>query len=112
VITRGYAQRFVELLRAALVLSLIFFAVPHARADDNYRAKCRQRIEKAEFRLDKAIRAHGLESHQAHERRAQLRSERQRCWKRERAWWDGRSQSWRSDQDWDRFDSDRDHDQH
>ena len=100
------------MLTAALVVALLFGAVPTASAKD-YRATCRQRIEKAEFKLDKAVRQHGLYSRQAQQRRSQLRAERERCWNRERSWWDGRSQSWNSDRDWDR-DSfrDRDHDNH
>ena len=107
---RRNARRFVEMLTAALVVALLFGAVPTASAKD-YRANCRQRIEKAEFKLDRSIRAHGLYSHQAEQRRRQLRAERERCWNRERSWWDGRSQSWQNDRDWDRDDF-RDHDRH
>lgn len=105
--TGGYARKFVDLLGAALVVALLFGTVPSASAKD-YRAECRQRIEKAELKLDKAIREHGLYSHQAQEQQRDLRSERKRCWSREGAWWDGRSQSWRTDADWDQDDL-RDH---
>lgn len=110
---RQNARRFVEVLTAALVVALLFGAVPRASADDNYRATCRNRIEKAEFKLEKAVHQHGLYSHQAEQRRRQLRTERERCWNRERSWWDGRSQSWQNDRDWDRDDfRDHDHDNH
>jgi hypothetical protein len=82
--------------------------VPSASARD-YKANCRQRVEKAEFKLDQSIRAHGANSHQAQQRRQQLRAERERCWNREHSWWDGRGQSWHNDRDWDRYDNDHDH---
>ena len=104
---RQNARRFVEMLGAAIVVTLLF-AVPGASARD-YRADCRARVEKAEFKLDQSIRRHGLYSRQAQKRRRQLRAERERCWNREHAWWDGRGQSWRNDRDWDR-DDDHDHD--
>lgn len=106
---RTNARKFVELLGAAVVVALLF-AVPSASARD-FRADCRQRIEKAEFKLDKAIRQHGINSRQAENRRRELRGERERCWNRDHSWWDGRSQSWHNDRDWDRDDNrDRDHD--
>lgn len=113
---RQHARRFMELLGAAIVVALLFGTVPSASAKD-FRANCRERIEKAEFKLEQSIRTHGYASHQADQRRRQLRDERERCWKRDHSWWDGRAQSWRDDQDWDRFDGfdrdhDRDHDRH
>lgn len=112
--TRGRnAGTSVKLLATAVVAALLLFVgVPSASARD-YRANCRQKIEKAEFNLDKAIRQHGVNSRQAQQRRSQLRSERQRSWNTSHSWWDGRSQSWRNDQDWDRNDNrDHDHDHH
>jgi hypothetical protein len=97
------------LATAVVAALLLFVGVPSASAKD-YRGNCRQKIEKAEFKLDQAIRQHGFSSRQAQKRRSQLRAERERCWNRDHSWWDSRSQSWRNDQDWDRDDShDRDH---
>lgn len=49
---------------------LLFVAVPRSQADD--RAKCQQRIERAEARLNDAMRKHGWQSRQANDRRRDL----------------------------------------
>lgn len=78
------------------------FAVP-AYADDD-RAECRHRIEKAEAKLDAAVRRHGGHSAQADSRRAELKAQRERCYNRVRSWWDGHERKWHEDRDWDRDD--------
>jgi hypothetical protein len=93
----------------AAVALLTFMAVPRSHADDE-RAKCQHRIEKAEARLDDAIRKHGEHSHEADERRHDLAAERQTCWNRYHQWWDGKEQRWHEDQNWD-YDHDHDHPQ-
>jgi hypothetical protein len=90
---------------AVLALSAIVTVGSFSRvyADDD-RAECRNRIEKAETRLQAAVRRHGERSPQADSRRAELRAQRERCYNRVRAWWDGHEHKWREDRDWDRDD--------
>jgi hypothetical protein len=59
----------------------LFVVAPGVRADD--RDRCQHAIEKAEARLDKAIRDKSEHSHEADNRRRDLNAERERCWKRE-----------------------------
>lgn len=101
------SARFGRSAIAAAVLSvlLLFAAVPPSHADD--REVCRQRIEKAEVRLDEAIRKHGENSHQANDRRRDLTAERERCWREQHGWWDAHAHQWHTDRDWD-----HDHDNH
>jgi len=82
-------------------------AVPQARADADDHGKCQRNIEKAEARLDSAVRKHGERSHEADERRRDLNAERDRCWSRYHGWWDGHDHRWHTDRDWD-GDHDRD----
>jgi type II secretory pathway component PulJ len=104
------AKRAGKALAVAVVTALLLFVtVPSASARDyDDRGRCRERIERAEFKLDKEIRRHGPYSRQAEKKRRELREERARCWNRGHSWWDGRSQSWHNDRDWDRDDHDRD----
>src|ERR1700730_10025176 len=86
---------------AATVCSLLLFlSAPQLRANDD-RDKCRHRIEKAEARLDVAIRRYGEHSHEAEDRRRDLNAERDRCWSRYHAWWNGHENQWHSERDWD-----------
>ena len=55
--------------------ALFVAAVPRARADDH--KKCEKRVEKAEARLDQAIRHHREQSSQAESRRHELNERRQ-----------------------------------
>ena len=52
----------------------LFIAVPPAYAEDH--AKCQHNIERAEYKLDQAVRKHGERSHQADQRRRDLNAER------------------------------------
>jgi len=101
------SKRFGKAAVAAALLSvlLLFAAVPPSHADD--RERCQQRIEKAEARLDEAIRKHGEYSHQANDRRRDLNAERERCWREQHGWWDAHAHQWHNDRDWD-----HDHDAH
>ncbi len=92
----------------ASALLLFTSAAPRAQADADDRGKCEHRIEKAEVRLDQAIRNHGERSRQANERRRDLNAERDRCWNQYHGWWDGRTHQWHDQRDWDRDDHDRD----
>ena len=74
-----------------------------AFADDD-RTECQHRIEKSEAKLHAAVRRHGEHSAQADSRRAELRAQRERCYNRFRAWWDGHERKWHEDRDWDRDD--------
>jgi hypothetical protein len=83
---------------------LFLVAAPRVHADD--RDKCRQKIEKAEARLDNAIAKHGEHSHEAAERWRELRSEREHCYTTHHEWWSAKDHSWHKDESWkhdDRF---------
>ncbi|SRR5579871_2691000 len=89
----------------ALAAGLLLAGIPSANAES--REKCRREIEKAELRLDNAIRLHGENSRQANHRRFQLNEHRERCWTQHHGWWSSRDHRWRDDRDWER--DDRDH---
>ncbi len=91
-----------------MALFLMFVGLP-LRADDD-RTKCQRDTEKAETKLDEAIRAHGSHSHEASEKMEDLRKQRERCYDRFHEWWDGRDQRWHDDRDFGRDLHDRDHD--
>ena len=91
----------------AIAAVLMLGAAPLMHADDDH-GKCQHRIEKAEARLDDAIRKHGERSGQAAERRRDLDAERDRCWNQYHGWWDGRAHQWHDQRDWDHDDHDRD----
>lgn len=77
---------------------LLFAGATSAQAHD--RDECYRRINKAEWKLDKAIEHHGYYSRQADRRRYELREARERCWRERHEWWDGHENRWR--RDWDR----------
>jgi hypothetical protein len=90
-------------LSAALSAAMICLAAaPAAHADD--RSKCQHKIEKAEAKLDDAVRKHGPRSRQAEDRRRDLNNERERCWGAYHSWYDGHEHRWHSEHDWDRDD--------
>jgi hypothetical protein len=92
--------------------ALFFSAVPQTRADDDH-GKCQRRIEKAESRLDDAIRHHGERSPEAEARRRDLNAEREHCWNQYHGYWSSTDHRWHTERDWDHDDHDRDHhDQH
>jgi hypothetical protein len=100
--------KYAKLAIAGIALNAVMmsgFAVP-AYADDD-RAECRHRIERAEAKFDAAVRRHGEHSPQADSRRAELRAQRERCYNRVRAWWNGHDRKWHEDRDWDRDRDDR-----
>lgn len=98
-----------KVMSAAVLASALFFsAVPQVHADDDH-GKCQRRIEKAESRLDEAIRHHGERSAEAESRRRDLNVERERCWNQYHGYWSGADHRWHSERDWDRDDHDRDH---
>lgn len=96
------------MVAGALGATLLLVAVPSASARDfDDRGRCEQRVERAEARLNQAVWQHGLYSRQAQRRRYELAQERQRCFRRNGTWWNGRTHQWRSDRDWDRDDRNR-----
>ena len=102
------------LAAAALSTFLLLGGLPAARADERHEQhECRERMEKAETKLEKEIRKHGRRSRQADKRRADLNAARERCWNQYHRWYSGRDHNWHNDRDWDRDDDhDHDHDHH
>jgi hypothetical protein len=99
------------LFLAAALSATILLVGPRARADEGH--ECQERIEKAEAKLDKAVRQHGWRSKQAEKRQADLNAARAWCWDHHHRWYNSRDRSWHNDRDWDRDDNrDRDHDDH
>lgn len=92
---------------AVLGSALFLTAVPQVRADDDH-SKCQHRIEKAEARLDDAVRHHGERSPEAESRRRDLNAERERCWNAYHGYYSGSDHRWHTERDWDHDDHDRD----
>ena len=104
-------------MSAAITTALggsMLMSVPRAYADADDHRECQEKVERAEAKLDKAVRKHGERSHQAQEQREHLRDARQDCWNRYHGWWEGHEKRWHTDRDWDdrhdHDDKDRDHD--
>lgn len=106
----SHAGKFVSsMLTAALLCGVLAFAsAPRAYADDDRKAQCQHRIEKAEARLADAVRDHGERSQEAAKRRHELNDEREHCYQENHAWYNGQDKQWHNDRDWDHDD----HDQH
>jgi hypothetical protein len=100
-----------KVMSAAVLAGALFLsAVPQIHADDDH-GKCQRRVEKAESRLDEAVRHHGERSPEAESRRRDLNVERERCWKEYHGYWSGADHRWHSERDWDHDDRDH-HDEH
>lgn len=82
-------------MAAALFL---FVAAPLVHADE--KEKCQHAIEKAEARLDRAVREHGEHSHEADDRRRDLNAERERCWNAYHQWYNGKEHRWETEHNW------------
>jgi hypothetical protein len=93
--------RFLKTSMMALALAglLTITVARPSFAEDNH-AKCQHAIEKAESRLDEAVRHHGEHSPDADARRRDLNAEREKCWSAYHGWWDGHAHQWHSDHDW------------
>jgi hypothetical protein len=95
-------QNFTKFASAALLTTALstamFVSAPLTYADDH--AKCQHKIEKAEAKLDDAVRKHGERSSQAESRRRDLNSEREHCWNAYHGWWDGHERRWHDARDW------------
>ena len=90
----------------AMGAMFLFAGVPQAKADDDHR-ECRERVERDQAKLDRAIQRHGERSRQAEHARHELNEQRERCWNRYHGYW-GADARWHDQRDWD----DRDHDRH
>jgi hypothetical protein len=86
-------------LAAAGLGAVAFAGVPRAQADPY---SCRQRVERAEWKVEEAIERHGYYSRQANHERHELREEQQRCEREERKW---REREWRDRRNYDRDDN-------
>jgi len=96
---KEYVKLGKTLLATAMLGTLLFVAAaPPAHADN--RAQCQARIEKAEARLDEAVRKHGENSHEAEDRRRDLNAEREHCWRENHAWYDAHAHAWHTERDW------------
>ena len=94
-----------KVMSAAVLAGALFLsAVPQIHADDDH-SKCQRRVEKAESRLDDAVRHHGERSPEAESRRRDLNAERERCWKEYHGYWSGSDHRWHTERDW----NDEDH---
>lgn len=105
---RSLKRLAVSAIMTAALIAATLLTVPRSYADDDH-AECRRHIERAESRLDEAIRKHGERSHQAEDRRRELHEQRERCWNQYHGWWEGHERRWHEDRDWDR---DHDRDEH
>lgn len=105
--TRNRARARSFLAGAMVALFLMFVTLPALHADD--RTKCQRDTERAEAKLDEAIRAHGEHSHEAADRTEDLRKQRERCYDRFHEWWDGKGHKWHDDRDYGNDLHDHDH---
>jgi hypothetical protein len=69
------------------------------------KADCQHDTERADHKLHEAIAHHGADSREAESYRHELAEVRQRCWDREKRWWDADTHRWRSEH-WDEHDHD------
>ena len=97
----------------ALSTTLLISTPPRASANDDERAECRSRVEKAQEHYRHELREHGKHSSKADEARAKLKEEFEKCWTHDQAWYDPDRQEWRTDRDWNQhYDWDRDRDRY
>ncbi len=89
------------MVSATLAMGAMFLVagVPQLRADDDHR-ECRQRVEKAESKLERAVSRHGERSSQAEHARHELNEQRERCWNKYHGYW-GHDGRWHEQRDWD-----------
>jgi hypothetical protein len=95
---QGVKRLAVSALMTTALGAAMCVAVPQSFADDH--SKCQHAIEKAEARVDDAVRKHGEHSHEADDRRKDLNAERERCWTQYLGWWDGKEKRWHDQHDW------------
>jgi hypothetical protein len=95
---QGVKRLTASAVMTAALGTAMFVTVPMCYADDH--AKCQHAIERAEVKVNQAVRKHGERSHEAEERRKDLNAERERCWSQYHGWWDGKEKRWHEDHDW------------
>ena len=84
---------------AAMGAMFLFAGVPQLRADDDHR-ECRERIERAQHKLEREVAKHGEGSRQANRARHDLNAQREHCWGRYHGYW-GQDSRWHDQRDWD-----------
>lgn len=82
----------------AMGAMFLFAGVPQLRADDDHR-ECRERVEKAQSKLERAVSRHGERSEQAEHARHELNEQRERCWSKYHGYW-GQDGRWHEQRDW------------
>ena len=85
---------------AMLLTGLMIVTTPRASFAADAKEKCERRIEKAEAKVDDAVRHHGEHSPEANARRRDLNTEREHCWSEYHGWWDGHAHEWHTEHDW------------
>jgi hypothetical protein len=95
---QGVKRLTASAVMTAALSTAMFVTVPMCYADDH--SKCQHAIERAESKVEEAVRKHGERSHEAEERRKDLNAERERCWSQYHGWWDGKEKRWHEDHDW------------
>lgn len=83
---------------AAMGAMFLVAGVPQAKADDDHR-ECRERIEHARAKVDRAVQRHGEGSPQAEHARHELNEQRERCWNKYHGYW-GDDNRWHEQRDW------------
>jgi len=79
--------RILSWSRTAVFATLLGASLLGTSANAQVYGGCRQRIRRAEIRLQQAINRHGWNSRQARQRRRDLARERQRCRLDRRGYW-------------------------
>lgn len=77
---------FLRMTLAAAALSGLLLFVGTSSAEARDWDGCQRRVNRAEWRLDEAVRHHGFYSREAQIRREELRGERARCFRDHREW--------------------------
>ena len=100
--------KFLSAVAALAVAAALLLTLPvKASADD--RARCQNRVERAQDHYRHEVHEHGRRSRQADDARAKMNAAWERCWSESRGWYDPHRHEWRTDRDWDRnYDWDRD----
>jgi hypothetical protein len=83
-----------------LTAGLVAFTPVRASAD------CQHDTDRADKNLHDAMVHHGADSKEAAKYRAELMEIRQRCFDKEKRWWDSDTHQWRNDH-WDDHDHDK-----
>jgi len=99
----------IALVSTVLAGFLAFIGASQVRANDDV---CQRTVARADHNLHEAIEHHGYFSKQANHWRHELAEARELCWESRHRWWDEDFHRWHTDRDWDDHDHDGHHDQH